>query len=1479
MMDAAWKAVRRAFVNLGVRRAKRTSQGRRDSRGSVLHAECLEQRRLLAASQIIFDSANSQIVIRGTSGDDQAIVSTDGTMVHVSIESAGETTSASFLSSSVASIDFSGSYGNDRFENATGIAARAVGGTGDDLLISGGGNDFLYGDVGNDVLVGNGGNDLLHGQEGFDQISGGDGDDQITGGSDRDIVLGGAGNDQLTGNEGDDDLYGDQGNDRLLGLDGNDFMSGGGGNDVLLGGYGVDRLYGNAGDDELHGQDGNDRAYGQDGHDVVTGGLGDDLLLGGIGNDQLTGNEGHDQIYGEDGSDRLLGLTGDDYLFGGADNDYLSGGADRDQLIGEDGDDEHYGDDGNDSLQGGNGTDLLAGGLGDDYLWGGAGNDQVTGNEGDDTLYGEDGLDQIYGLDGDDVAFGGLGADVVFGGEGNDRLTGDDDDDVLHGEEGNDQLFGLAGDDQLTGGTGNDRLLAGFGNDYLVGNEGDDELHGEQGADQLIGLSGNDLLFGLSGNDYIVAGTGDDRLFGGSGDDELIGLEGDDRLFGQDDDDNLQGGLGNDLLVGGDGEDQLSGHDGNDELYGELGDDRLVGADGNDLMGGGIGNDVLIGGQGDDQLIGYTGNDQLSGEEGNDTLVGSDGDDLLEGSVGSDVLIGGGGGDTLKGQWGDDLLIGGITDYDEIRAKLQALSDAWSSPTPYADRIALIADELFSAHLEPGHTVLDDAVADSLSGGDDLDWFFQTGSMAVYVPSDVQHDEEGEGEDDGHHHPGQVILDHPPELEGFELISATDTFSDRESTEAVRSSLPHADTPVLQREHLSLFESVRYDQVTHYAIHNGSWSNPATWHNGVVPTNGARVLIPLGIEVSVDGVLPARLATIRVDGTLSFNVAVNTELRVDTIVIAGTGSFEMGSVDAPIQANVTARLLITDDGPIDRAADPYGITRGLLSHGRVLIYGATVTSYTALASPVLANTSVLELTSIPVGWKSGDTIVVAATTAGTEQNETRQIMAIVGNLVLLDEPLSYDHVAARPDLQIHVANVTRNAVIESESDVVDRRGHVMFMHNRNVDIAYAGFYRLGRTNKNEVINDPVVNSDWTLQAGTGTNPRARYPVHFHRNGAVSDGNPSTILGSAVVDAPGWGYVNHSSYVDMIGNVAYDVNGSSFSTEVGDEIGSFVGNLAIGTTSSGQSPESRKTIQDFGHSGEGFWFQGVGITVTNNISAGNAGAAFSYFARGLTEGGVKKEFLTVNLPDPSIAEGAPTIDVGKMPLFEFSNNVAYASIEGLATWYHLEHAAPDVTGLLENSTFWNNVTGVNLGYTHQTVFRNLTVIHAPQATPPMVGLKGNAVTTDITFDHLNVAGYRIGIILPTRGTSVVNGGQYNNSTDIYVRTSGGRDALITGFTYIPRISMMLDTTLTGANVVRFFGQDIVTLDFGPFANKRLYYNEQAADAVPFPSPIDGLPSEYVGLTNQELNLLGVPLGGAVAPAGSFTVPQIVGLIAP
>ena len=341
------------------------------------------------------------------------------------------------------------------------------------------------------------------------------------------------------------------------------------------------------------------------------------------------------------------------------------------------------------------------------------------------------------------------------------------------------------------------------------------------------------------------------------------------------------------------------------------------------------------------------------------------------------------------------------------------------------------------------------------------------------------------------------------------------------------------------------------------------------------PADGAHVLIPYGVKVTVDGMIAAaHRDTIRVDGTLSFATTVNTALKVDTMVVTDSGRFEMGTETNPVRASVTAHLTFTDNGPIDRTWDPFGISRGLISQGSVSMYGAAKASSADLIGSAAAGSNSLILMSIPQGWRLGDEIVLAGTNGGTQQNEVRRIVAMYGSTIILDRPLSYNHLQVLPTLRIQVANLTRNVVIDSEATSIDRYGHVMFMHNPDVSINFVAFNHLGRTDKSQPINDAVVDANWQLEPGTGTNPRGRYAVHFHRTGTVNNGDPAIVHGSVVDGSPGWGFVNHSSFVDMSDNVSFDATGAGFVTEAGDEIGSFTNNLAIGSTGSGETTESR-----------------------------------------------------------------------------------------------------------------------------------------------------------------------------------------------------------------------------------------------------------------------------------------------------------------
>ncbi|QDT70045.1 Bifunctional hemolysin/adenylate cyclase precursor [Planctomycetes bacterium MalM25] len=1464
----------------------------------------------------------------GNGGDDQLINRTD--IATFAEGGAGNDT----LVGGTAADRLSGGSGNDRLE----------GREGDDTLLGGGGEDSLLGEEGadrleggddDDLLYGDLGDDQLYGEAGNDRLDGNAGEDYLNGGDGEDILLGGSENDFLNGEAGDDRLIGHNGNDTLLGGDGEDTLFGEAGEDQLDGGRDTDTLYGGADDDVLYGRSGADQLFGEAGEDYLNGGSENDRLLGGVGDDFLNGAEGADRLEGRDGNDTLLGgdgedtLLGDagvDHLDGGRDKDTLYGGADDDRLYGRSGADQLYGEQGEDYLNGGDDNDQLFGGSEDDFLNGEDGDDRLVGHEGDDTLLGGDGEDSLfgdagkdsldggrdndtlyggaeddllYGRSGADQLFGETGADYVNGGADDDFLVGGDGDDFLNGEDGVDRLEGREGNDSLLGGDGEDSLLGDAGADHLDGGRDNDTLYGGAEGDRMYGRSGEDLLYGEAGGDYLNGGADDDRLFGGDGDDFLYGESGQDRmegqrgddvLFGGEDDDVLHGDADNDLLKGGDGDDTLYGDDGDDTVYGDAGRDWISGAAGNDDLLGGADDDRLFGGAGNDALSGGSGEDRLEGDGGADVLLGGDDADSLVSGDGNDIAIGGGGGDTLEGSEGEDILIGSTTAYDDQFATLREALARWNSGLSYEERVAQLSASHADITLIPHETVFADLVADTLVGGSGQDWFIISAINGTYNPLGVSHEHHDMGmHHASHHHSQAILLHHPPALEGHALIDSIDHLSDAKSTEMVQSRLAHHGDPSKLGEHFRLLQLVRYADVTHTAVTSGAWSDPNTWEGSQVPTTGARVLIPLGAQVTIDAVLQAEPHSIRVDGTLSFATDRDSELRVDTVVVTEMGALHMGTAETPVQSGVTAKLLFTDNGPIDRVADPFALGRGLITHGQVRLHGAAVTPFAAAIGGLRAGDTTLRLENAPTGWAVGDRVAIAGTDPGGSQTELREILAINGGEITI-APLEHDHVPLEAGLEVHVSNLDRNVVLESAATVNSRRGHVMFMHNRDIHISYTAFNGLGRTDKSFTLTDPEVDENWNLIGSADDNPRARYAVHFHRNGVKEDTAPATVHGSVVDGSPGWGYVNHSSYIEFTDNVAYGVNGAAFVAEAGDEIGVFDGNLALNTTGTDADVDSRFGAQDFGFNGDGFWFQSPGVSVTNNIASGSTGSAFMYYTRGLRVGGQQIVFLAENLEDSSLAGGEETILPNSAPIKEFNGNIGYASKAGLTVRYNLREAQHNATSLLSHSIFWNNETGVDLPYARNTVLRNLVVLIDP-AFDALNGVDNNAQTRSVTFNNLRVEGYKRGIVVPTQGTNVVEGGYYlskNAGLMINPADSGGLQVLVTGNPVFgaagassPKdIVMNFQTDNDARNPNQVFYSMDVRLQYGPYTDHRLFFHQQHADAVPFPVAVDRLPSAYVGLTQAELaDQFGIAIAGEIAPDDAQTVPDIYGLLAP
>lgn len=169
----------------------------------------------------------------------------------------------------------------------------------------------------------------------------------------------------------------------------------------------------------------------------------------------------------------------------------------------------------------------------------------------------------------------------------------------------------------------------------------------------------------------------------------------------------------------------------------------------------------------------------------------------------------------------------------------------------------------------------------------------------------------------------------------------------------------------------------------------------------------------------------------------------------------------------------------------------------------------------------------MTLSSAPVGWQVGDTIVVAPTEAtavkGWYQNfDERTITAINGSAITVSSPLTYDHPSTTLWTGVtetaEVLNLTRNVRIEGQD--VTRRSHVWISTSAQQTIQHVGIRFMG----------PNKSSAGVL---------GRYSLHFHmcRTGSVG----SLVEGVVARNGGGHSFVPHESDGITFRNcIAHDV---------------------------------------------------------------------------------------------------------------------------------------------------------------------------------------------------------------------------------------------------------------------------------------------------------------------------------------------------
>ncbi len=703
------------------------------------------------------------------------------------------------------------------------------------------------------------------------------------------------------------------------------------------------------------------------------------------------------------------------------------------------------------------------------------------------------------------------------------------------------------------------------------------------------------------------------------------------------------------------------------------------------------------------------------------------------------------------------------------------------------------------------------------------------------------------------------------------------------------------------------------------------------------------------------------------------------------------------------------------------AWDPLQFSLGLVAHGQVRIDGTQLDSFvyandmkpgattittgaTVPAGFVAGDTGINPANPVPSGWKVGDQLIITGSEASLpyylggamDQDEEVTITGISGNTVSISPPLQYAHNGGAN----YVADVSRNVVFASqEPNVVERRGHVMFMHDGDVQIEAAGFYGLGRTDKRRPIDDPVLVADVdnpgqkttdvllanpnpglvgqtvTLSDGTvivngeiyangqpvenvshrvlaqipdpvtgrvllqiartGLNPRGRYAVHFHRStfpctvdAACADDTTltATIDDSAVVDSPGWGIVNHSSIVDVTNNVVFNAVGAGYVTEAGDELGTFDHDIAIKSLGTGLDVSARKSINDFGHDGDGFWFQGGNVTVTNNVASGQRHAGFVFFPTGLTQKGLGVTMIPGNeLPASYGANPNLMYTDNDVPLRKFQGNVAFADQDGYESWFSLQNTPLHVQTVIQDFTVFDVTSdAIFTPYTSLVTFKNVTVRDpvnwaGVKIAPVNTAFQRNDATASITYDHVTATGFAVGINAPVVGVNTIVGGTFNDLQNIAITTTNSDTRVVNINDAGPTDPIhFLDSIKTMVNgqpvpvkqydiylqanwqplfddITRNFARDIIKIGLVSHNGQQVYFKEQAADYVPYPDaawvaanpgtnhgPVAApwVPAALLDLSNQQLwTTYGLAIGGVVAPPTAVPDPLINGLVGP
>lgn len=733
------------------------------------------------------------------------------------------------------------------------------------------------------------------------------------------------------------------------------------------------------------------------------------------------------------------------------------------------------------------------------------------------------------------------------------------------------------------------------------------------------------------------------------------------------------------------------------------------------------------------------------------------------------------------------------------------------------------------------------------------------------------------------------------------------------------------------------------------SVRSGNWTDSRTWSLGRVPTTNDRVVISANNTIQYSTQSNAHINGIEIDGSLIFSTTSNTRLFVGNLTVMPTGTLQIGTTSNPVSSQVKAELVIANQ-PLDLVNDPQQFGTGLIALGTVTIHGANLSqTWVRLnGEPHAGDTSLLVSGSIS-GWRPGSTLVLPDTrqVASTQdyqfmtgtlppQWEQVTIDHIQGNRIYLSAPLQFNHLGAYNtsgglELFPHVALLNRNVVIRSENPQ-GTRGHVFITARANVDIEYARFQDLGRTDAFRGLDNTTFDANGNV-THLGTNQDGRFAVQFSnlmgRVNSTNTGYQFQFVGNTVDGALRWAVaLDNASFGLLQSNVVYNAQGAGFVTEEGEEIGNlFSNNLTMRIQGTHEDGKEGMLDDDYARGGTGFWFRRGGNFVNGNVATDSTYAGFvidGYYDWG-----------AVTLPNFRGADEqqpGQTTSTKLSPATTWLSNEAYGmSTYGLWAAYTLgDNGVPNQpTTLFSDLRLWNIWNAaVNAYHTSNLTFDNLLVLGNKAAQDRNdVGTTG--VQLQQSYENLNlviqnsrIEGVRTGIATALSDAStagvarptIIKNTTLKNYINIYVLPAlddrGGngnalelRDDKFTIIPTLPAGPAKASSIDPPANIeMKLWANNGTFLDYTQPSTVKVYnynqvqgdnfqvfYREQDPNFV-MPQTAAGalsgrsawtIGSPEAGLTNaQNWAKYGIATAGAVAPAGaSASRPDINGLVAP